>query len=89
MLEPEEDAEQEEWHPLLDHGHLLEPEHAGAPPLDEQEGDEPVGGATLSRFMRIAFGDDQRAEGHQQQDEAQPASTRANTHGVYLLTMSM
>ena len=43
--EPEEDREEEERDPRLDHVHLLEAEQVGAHTVLEDEHEEPVGGA--------------------------------------------
>ena len=70
--EPEEDGEEEERHPRLDDGDLLEAEELVPDALDEDEHEQPVGGADREQVHGDGRrGNDDRAEGDRQQDEAE------------------
>src|SRR5580704_13355231 len=69
----EQDREEEQGHPGVDGGHLLEPEDARADPVQEYEGQEPVSGADREQVEHDRqAGHDHGPEREGQQQEAQP-----------------
>ena len=59
-------------HPGVDGGHLLEPEEARADPVEEHQGQQPVGGADRQQVEQDRQGgDDQGPEGEHEQHEAE------------------